>query len=460
MGVAMVLAAAGVQAQLPTFYVDVNAPGPGTGTQINPFPTVQGGVNAAASAAFGTVVVSPGRYFENVVVPGPSAFGVTVFGSAGASRTIVDGGGVGPVFRVTTGVFGMGSGTCNLTGLTITNGQGTLASRSGGVHAPDGVTANLYGCIIEGNVGAVGGAGGIGGAVGGAYGTAPLLNNCIVRGNQGGDGNTGGVRGDAYCRNTLFANNTGGGGMIPGPGAALGGTSNFINCTFANNVGGAGAGGVQGAGAIQSSGVLTNCVLWGNTLPVSTAVTGPLFMVTSITQGGNVPGLTDPLFADPVNDDFHVLPLSPCIDGGTALMTVPVADFDGDARVGPPDIGFDEAFLRLVVDQPGGAGGPVRVQNHHLNFGDEIFNVYSTPCPGAPGSGPAGFLGLCTTNPALLAAQVLTPVGTFPFHYLATGTTSNLGQYGLPPQTIEALAIRVAGGAIVDTSAIVDFTVQ
>ncbi len=51
---------------------------------------------------------------------------------------------------------------------------------------------------------------------------------------------------------------------------------------------------------------------------------------------GNIAG--DPLFADPVNGDFHLQTGSPCIDEGTSIGA-PQVDFEGTSR--PQGLGFD-----------------------------------------------------------------------------------------------------------------------
>jgi len=45
-----------------------------------------------------------------------------------------------------------------------------------------------------------------------------------------------------------------------------------------------------------------------------------------------------PMFVDPVDGDFHLLPLSPCIDSGSSDWPAPDRDLDGDARVDDGDV--------------------------------------------------------------------------------------------------------------------------
>ena len=78
---------------------------------------------------------------------------------------------------------------------------------------------------------------------------------------------------------------------------------------------------------------------------------------------GCVPGegdiSDDPLFIDPVNDDYRLMDSSPCIGAGTLIPGVPNTDIDGNPRPNPsnsyPDIGAHEhpefliLFYRLMA---------------------------------------------------------------------------------------------------------------
>lgn len=67
----------------------------------------------------------------------------------------------------------------------------------------------------------------------------------------------------------------------------------------------------------------------------------------------------DPLFADPIRGDYHLLPGSPAIDAGVADASAAPSDLDGHARVqgAAPDLG---AFETTPAGGRGGAGGPGR----------------------------------------------------------------------------------------------------
>ena len=90
----------------------------------------------------------------------------------------------------------------------------------------------------------------------------------------------------------------------------------------------------------QATPVIRYCNVWnhpkGNYSPAIGDQTG---------VNGNISA--DPNFADP--NDFHILPVSPCVDAGdpSAVLPPDAEDFDGEGRVfnGRVDIGADEMHL-------------------------------------------------------------------------------------------------------------------
>jgi len=96
-----------------------------------------------------------------------------------------------------------------------------------------------------------------------------------------------------------------------------------------------------------------NCAMFDNVVEINNYSPTTHFLTTNLVQdaallsapGGQISG--DPLWADPMNDDFHLLPGSPCIGAATAGSIV-TEDRDGDDRTqacaGGPDIGLDETF--------------------------------------------------------------------------------------------------------------------
>ncbi len=131
------------------WYVDVNhplCPG-GIGTQNQPFCHVMDAVNAASDGD--TIHIAPGTYLENVVLEKD----LTLIGTGGQELTILDGMASGSVVRV-------GAADVSLTGLTLTNGSGTVrgfAVSGGGLFAYgvqyyyDLPRVALTSCTVTGN---------------------------------------------------------------------------------------------------------------------------------------------------------------------------------------------------------------------------------------------------------------------------------------------------------------------
>jgi hypothetical protein len=148
--------------------------------------------------------------------------------------------------------------------------------------------------------------------------------------------------------NCVFAGNS---AELAGGTHTNNGNMNMINCTFVGNSAKHGG----GMGIFNNSDVsVINTILWNND-----ATTGPeihlnqsdLTISYSDVAGGQDSvyqtfGSTldwgdgmidaDPLFLDPLNDDFHLTFGSPCIDAGwNDAPGLPVKDFEGDPRIFP-----------------------------------------------------------------------------------------------------------------------------
>lgn len=117
--------------------------------------------------------------------------------------------------------------------------------------------------------------------------------------------------------------------------------------------------------AYNSFPAIANSILWDNDAPMGKEIyigtySNPSTLTISysdvkggknevyVESGNNLnwgPGMidADPLLADPVNGDFHLTWISPCINRGTNDDS-PTVDFDGDSRpcMGTTDIGADE----------------------------------------------------------------------------------------------------------------------
>lgn len=70
----------------------LNCPGPGTGTEADPYCTIQSAVNAALAGD--TINVNDGLYMENVAIPAGKN-GLTLFGDPTPPASVIDCGGVG-----------------------------------------------------------------------------------------------------------------------------------------------------------------------------------------------------------------------------------------------------------------------------------------------------------------------------------------------------------------------------
>ncbi len=100
-----------------------------------------------------------------------------------------------------------------------------------------------------------------------------------------------------------------------------------------------------------------------------TNITGGFSSVHSELGSGLIVGQgiidADPLFVDPLADDFHLTISSPCINAGApgSVVPIPAHDFEGDDRVAfeRADIGADEAALHLYYRGQAIPGGEVSI---------------------------------------------------------------------------------------------------
>ncbi|MCW8811709.1 MAG: T9SS type A sorting domain-containing protein, partial [Ignavibacteriaceae bacterium] len=205
-----------------------------------------------------------------------------------------------------------------------------------------------------------------------------------------------------YVDNCLFAGNVAGGGTSGGAGVSNNSTVDFMNCTFTNNSSGSG-GGIQ----LRQSGIakVTNSVFWGNypdqisldaINDTSTCILYSNYndiqygvdsihindTISVVNWGvGNIDA--EPLFADTLNNDFHLQDLSPCIATGIDSIEVtgfwyycPSTDIEGNPRPNPlgtmPDMGAYESEF------------PVRVSDQNLDLPTEFVLYQNYPNPFNP----------------------------------------------------------------------------
>jgi hypothetical protein len=163
----------------------------------------------------------------------------------------------------------------------------------------------------------------------------------------------------------------------------------FINCTLAGNsaVYGNALACTEGPfGAIPSDFNLTNCILWngGNEIYISDGST--ITISYSDIQGGwsgdgNID--VDPLFVDPVNGNYNLLPGSPCIDAGdnSAVPVGITTDLDGNPRFcDDPDTIDTGNGIAPIVDMGAYESWPVifvDVDAAGANDGSSWINAFS-----------------------------------------------------------------------------------
>jgi predicted outer membrane repeat protein len=244
LSLAAVISPAGPAVAATTWYVDDdNCPGPGSGTQSDPFCKIQSAVGNASAGD--TIIIAAGTYYEHTIETNKS---LTLRG-AGADITIVDGQKAGRVFYIH-------HCTWEISNMTIRNGS---APQGGGIHTLYAELTTMTNCIIIGNT-----AGSGGGIYNNGDAGKPLtLTNCTISGNHA-TGNGSGiynVSGDVTMTNCTVSGNTAaddGGGIYND----ANGTLMMTNCTVSGNTAGDDGGGIYNVyGGILS---LTNCTVSEN----------------------------------------------------------------------------------------------------------------------------------------------------------------------------------------------------
>ena len=99
-------------AQADTIYVDVNCPGPGNGSELDPYCSIQTAIDNAVNGD--PVTVQTGTYFEDLYFLGQA---ITVLGAVGAGLTTINGS--GPVVSFVN----LEGSDSVLDGFTITGGN-------------------------------------------------------------------------------------------------------------------------------------------------------------------------------------------------------------------------------------------------------------------------------------------------------------------------------------------------
>ena len=280
-------------------------------------PTIQSAIDFASNGD--TVLVQPGTYFENINFNGKNivvgSLYLTTRDTSYISQTIINGGGSSKVVTFASNE----SRFAHLCGFTVLNGTSEIDYFGGGILIAN-ASPTVSNCIVRDNL-----ISWYGGGICIKDNSSPLLdglsvNNNVATHHGGGiavlDGATPTIQ-----NSLLFGNSTGElGGAIYiawNPTKVM-----LINCTLTNNSA-TGHGGVFGGGiSISGHGELetTNSIVWGNVPNQiddeynADQVVNYACIQNGYTGIGNV--TTDPLFVDPINNDYSLQASSPCIDAG------------------------------------------------------------------------------------------------------------------------------------------------
>jgi len=356
----------------PEVWVDDDSPNdPGSGTQVDPYRTIQLGITYVDPG--GTVHVADGDYTENITI---TKDGIQLLG-AGAGVTTINAGG-GHVVE-TNGL----SSTTLIDGFTITGGD---TDYGGGMYNYGYSSPIVSNCIFTGNHASNRG--------GGMYNldhSSPLVVNCVFSNNSSDQGGGIGCRTNSSPTivNCLIVGNT----AVTGGGILSWSTPSPIitNCTIVDNTATGTGGGIYING---NSPTVTNNIIYDNTaasgggIYVNAGATpyidyNDVYYNTGGNYGGVVPPVAnnislDPAFVDEGTGDYHLdhsVP-SPCIDFGSngavpadtadldsdgdTLEPIPY-DFDNDPRIYPAggtvDMGADEYYVPPPPPPPSSAVG-------------------------------------------------------------------------------------------------------
>jgi hypothetical protein len=301
------------------------------------------------------VVVTPGRYFENIDLSGRniSLSSVDPNNWNTVGNTIIDGNGLDTTVLAQSGE----DANCMIAGFTITGGA-SVSGYGGGIRIRNYSGPTIRNNIVEGNA-ALKGAG-----INLYHAFSQVINNRIYNNRTFEYGQGGGVMLIDCLEdvNVVLANN-----VIAGNSALYGGGIRIekSQAEIVNNVIAFNRATWKGIGIYAEEDTIRNCIVWGHGGGSEQDLyrcTAEYSSVESAVAGaGNI--YSDPCFvhagywdengtpAD-FNDDFfvlgnyHIKPTSQCIDGGDSNSLPPAltVDMDEEERIygGSVDIGADE----------------------------------------------------------------------------------------------------------------------
>ena len=313
-----------------SFAVTLTVKKDGSGDFIN----IQAAIDAATQGD--EIIVHSGLYVENINFDGKN---INLRSTEPTSDTIVQTtiiDGIATSAPVVT-FSGSEGGSCVLSGFTITNGTGYYWERyraryGGGIYG-DTCRATIENNIIISNTASGGG------GVSRCYGT---IQNNRIYGNSASMGGGLGWCNGTIQKNMIYGNSASGGGGLSWCDGTI--QNNLI---FRNNDGGlfrcnatiqnnticlnTVSDSRRSGGLYWSNGMIKNCIIWGNIPDQLYTSSNPDYSCIQNWSGGGTGNISkDPLFVDPENNDFYLLPDSPCIDSGAQVNLA--EDFDGHRR--------------------------------------------------------------------------------------------------------------------------------
>ncbi len=285
----------------------------GDGTEANPFATVQHAINIAADGD--TAIVHEGVYLENIYFSGHNVIVSSLAPITGdtsyVTSTIIDGSSSGSIISFEQGE----NSVATITGFTLRNGA---ADSGGGIFILNS-SPTVSNNIIIGNTGNY-----FGGGIYCGDSSYPEIINNVFKDNYAAYGGAICCRdfSDAHIQNNEFINNTafyGGGGLY-----CYYSHISFINNTVVSNDAGYYAGGIA---LVCSNPNIRNSIIRDNMALYGSQLFGTVDRIYYCNIAGGWSGLgnidVNPLFIDPVEENYNLCAQSPCIDMGDPVISDP-----------------------------------------------------------------------------------------------------------------------------------------